>query len=74
MFPEATPLPAGGRQPSGDGIRFRTRPPPSGEMSTIKEPLYKTELTQINETTDLLLVRDVLVEWKQRHTVNRSYN
>lgn len=47
--------------------------PVTGIMRMIKEPIYKLEQTRINETTDLLMIKGLLVEWKQLRTAERTF-
>ena len=48
--------------------------PITGEMRTIQEPVFKNELSTITETTELLFIKDLLVEWKQKRFVDRYLN
>lgn len=47
--------------------------PISGEMRMIKQPILRTEITRIAETTELLLIEGKLIEWKQRREARRGY-
>lgn len=39
--------------------------PVTGAMRMVMEPVMRTEVTRVSETTELLLIKDLLVEWKQ---------
>lgn len=45
--------------------------PITGEMRMIQEPVFKNELTTITEITELLFIKDLLVEWKQKRFSDR---
>lgn len=47
--------------------------PVSGVMKMIKEPIYRSEVTRVVETTELLLIEGRLIEWKQRRESVRGY-
>ena len=46
--------------------------PITGEMRMIQEPVFKNELTTITEITELLFIKDLLVEWKQKRFADRN--
>ena len=45
--------------------------PITGEMRMIQEPVFKNELTTITDVTELLFIKDLLVEWKQKRFADR---
>lgn len=47
--------------------------PVTGVMRMIKEPVYKTEQTMVTEHTELLMIRGLLVEWRQTYTTDKKY-
>ncbi|HTO04429.1 MAG TPA: hypothetical protein VL069_12035 [Opitutus sp.] len=48
--------------------------PITGEMGTLQEPVMRNEITTITEVTELLFIKDLLVEWKQKRYADRHLN
>lgn len=65
-------FPGGTRQVSADTIDVPTVDPISGVVGTTKESVYRNERTTVTEVTELLFVRDLLVEWKQKRFADRQ--
>lgn len=66
-------LPGKPRQVAAEMQEIPFVDPVTGVMRMIKEPVYKTEQTMITEHTELLMIRGLLVEWRQTYTSDKKY-
>lgn len=61
------------RQTAAEMVDVPYVDPISGVAGNLKTPFYRLEKSLVTETTRLLLIRGVLVEWNQQREVDRSF-